>query len=361
MLEKSKIEESKSKKSIAELIKGRDYKGLSKHLEDGIKDYLDSETFTRYLQFVSQFHQYSLNNNLLIMAQNRQASRVAGFQTWKKLDRNVKKGSKALYVYAPLTRDKKDKDGKVIVNENGQPEKVISYRLVPVFDVSQTEGEKELPKLVYNIEKDLEDPKKFATYYRSIADFSPVPIDIEPISSTANGYYIPLKKRIVIKEGLGQVMTIKVMLHEITHARLHSNSSASFGDDVYRRQEFEAESVAYIVSDHLGLDTSDYSFGYLSSWTDRGNDLSHLTESLEKITNEAKKIITEMDETIEKIYTLDAPENKFEERVAIAKKKVSPTPREPKKEFTQDKEKDKKSVDKSINNRMMSATKARKD
>lgn len=353
MVEKSKLRQTQPiESSLSDIIKQKDTTALSEYLEEGIKDYLDSESFTRYLNFISQFHHYSANNVQLILAQNPDARHVAGFQTWKKMEQYDKKGSKVLYVYAPLIFYKKDKEGTIIVDENGQPEKVTRFMLKPVFDVTQMEGEKPLPKLVYDLTKGVDDPKKFAAYYQALEDLSPVSIKLEPIHSNASGYYDTKEKRIVVKEGLGEVMTLKVMIHEITHALMHSDSSASFGDEVYSKQEFEAESVAYIVSDHLGFDTSDYSFGYLASWTNRGNDLSDLSDSLEHITKEAKKIIDSVDQTMKKIVTLDAPQNKFEERVAIAKNKPIPEPRKPKNEFEQAEGKTKKTVEQSVNNRM---------
>ncbi|MCM2139900.1 ArdC-like ssDNA-binding domain-containing protein [Vagococcus fluvialis] len=353
MVEKSKIKEKQPiDSSLSEIIKAKDYKKLSRHLEDGIEKYLHSDDYINYLKFISQFHKYSSKNVQLILEQNPDASRVAGFQTWKKMDRYVKKGSKALFIYAPYTVDKKDKDGTVIVDDNGTPLKSTRFMLKPVFDVSQTEGEKPLPKQVYNLTEGLDDPKKFVAYYNLLKDLSPVDISIEPIQSRANGYYNVTDKRIVVKEGLGEVMTLKVMIHEMAHAILHADSSAFFGDKTYRKQEFEAESVAYIVSDHLGFDTSDYSFGYLSSWTDRGNELSDLTDSLENITKEASKLIESIDKTLTQIYTLNAPENKFEERVAIARNLPVAIPREPKKEYKQAEPTPKKTIENSLNSRM---------
>lgn len=353
MVEKSKLKEKQPlDTSLSDIIKAKDYKQLSRHLEEGIQKYLNSDNYMNYLKFVSQFHKYSSRNVQLILEQNPVASRVAGFQTWKKMERYVKKGSKALFIYAPYTTDKKDKDGNIEVDENGVPLKSTRFMLKPVFDVSQTEGEKPLPKLVYNLTEGLDNPKKFAAYYNLLKDLSPVDISLEPIQSNANGYYHRKDKRIVVKEGLGEVMTLKVMIHEMTHAILHADSSSAFGDETYRKQEFEAESVAYIVSDHLGFDTSDYSFGYLSSWTDRGNELSDLTDSLERITTEAKKIIESVDKTLSQIYTLNAPENKFEERVAIARNLPIAVPREPKKEYKQAEPQPKKTIEHSVNSRM---------
>lgn len=334
MLEKSFVEERKNPKaSLKELIKKKDYKALSEHLEQGIEDYLNGDVFKRYLEFISKFHKYSHKNARLILEQNQKATYVASYGTWKKMERQVKKKSKALYVYAPRFKDKKDSEGNLVTNEHGEIQKDVYYVLVPVFDVSQTDGEKELPRQIYNLSEELDDSKKFAQTYKALEEISPAKITIEPIVDRANGYFVPSENRIVVRQGLGEVMTIKVLIHEITHALLHTNSTAVFGDEIYRRQEFEAESVAYIVTNHLGIDCSDYSFGYLSSWTDRGNDLQSLTDSLQVITNQAKDLIEQIDQMIDKVYTLDAPRNKFEERVAIARNQIPEPPRTPPKQY----------------------------
>ena len=354
MLEKSKVEEAKQPtRSIEDLIKEKDYQALSEHLTDGIKDYLQSDTFQTYLNFISSFHHYSFKNVQLILSQNIEATHVAGFQSWKKRERWVKKGEKAIYVYAPSVRDKKDKEGNLVTNEDGEVEQEIRFFLTPVFDVRQTDGKEAIPEPVYPLMKNLDDPKKFTQTYQALVELSPVEVKIEPIVGKANGYYDPTKKEIVLRQGMGEVMTLKVLLHEITHALLHSNSSATFGDKVYRQQEFEAESVAYVVSRHLGMDTSDYSFGYLSSWTDQGKDLMKLEESLKRITNQAKQLIDDIDVALDKVMTLEAPRNKFEERVAIARNRPIAEPRQPKKEYQQEEVKqEKSSKEKSLANRL---------
>ncbi|MCA5014566.1 MULTISPECIES: ArdC family protein [unclassified Enterococcus] len=334
MLEKSFVQEKKTPNpSVEEIIKKKDYKELSKHLEEGIKEYLNGDTFKNFLDFVSKFHKYSSKNVRLILDQNPNATHVAGFKSWKKMGRYVNKGSKALYVYAPSIKDKVDKDGNKVTNENGEIEKEISYFLTPVFDVSQTSGEQELPKQVYNLTEDMDDPKVFTQTYKALVEISPAPVTIESFDDSAEGYYRPSTNDIVIQEGLGEVMTLKVLLHEMTHAMLHSNSEAQYGDQVYSKQEFEAESVAYIVSSHLGIDTSDYSFGYLASWTEQGRKLEELSNSLEVITSQAKELIDRIDQSLNKVYTMDAPKNKFEERVAIARTKGPVEPRKPAKEY----------------------------
>lgn len=333
MLEQSFVQESKTPKlTLQEIIKKKDYKALSEHLEEGIQQYLSSDTFKNYLDFVAAFPKYSQKNVRLILSQEPRARHVAGYQAWKAKERTVKKGSKALYIYAPYFKDKLDENGNKMTDKNGEILKETRFFLTPVFDISQTSG-KELPKQIYNLSEDMDDPLTFTQTYKAMQELSPVPVSIQNIEREANGYYSPSKGEIVIREGLGEVMTIKVLLHELTHALLHTNSQATFGDSTYSKQEFEAESVAYIVSNHLGLDTSNYSFGYLSSWTDQGNKVEELTSSLEVITNQARDLIQRADEVLKKVYTLDAPRNKFEERVAIARGIELPEERTPRKTY----------------------------
>lgn len=310
---------------IKNFIEKKDYNGLSSHLNEGISEYLNGDIFRRYLEFVSKFHNYSQKNIQLIQAQNPEATHVAGFQSWKKMERYVKKGEKAIYIFVPSIRDLKDKDGNLVRDKDGNVKKDIRYLLRPVFDANQTTG-KELPKQLYNLEEDLKEPELFTNMYQSLVDISPCPVTIEPINyEGTNGYYHLEEERIVLKENLGQVMTIKVLIHEIAHASLHQNSTAVFGDDVYQRQEFEAESVAYVVSQYLDIDTSEYSFGYLSSWTEQGKKLDELSDSLETITNQARVLIGKIDAKLENVYTLDAPKNKFEGRVLEARHVSSQT------------------------------------
>ena len=306
--------------SLEELLKKKDYKKLAQHLDDGIKEYLASDTFKNYLDFVSKFPHYSSKNIRLLLAQNPKVRHVAGYHAWKKLDRQVKKGSKALYVYAPYFKEKVDKNGNRVTDENGEIVKETRYFLTPVFDVEQTTGA-ELPQLVYNLEENLSDGNTFTRTYNAFVEISPVPVTVSSIASGANGYYDPTKKEIVLQQHLGEAMTLRVLLHEMTHAMLHPDSQANFGDDVYSRQEFEAESVAYIVCRHLGLDTSSYSFGYLSSWTKQGEKLEEFTQSLETITKEAHHLIEKADHVLSLERGIQRPKNKFEERLLNAKKK----------------------------------------
>ncbi|MFQ6324121.1 ArdC-like ssDNA-binding domain-containing protein [Lactococcus garvieae] len=312
---------------VSEIIKNKDYKELSILLKNGIQDYLNGDVFKNYLRFISQFHKYSEKNIRLILMQNKNASHVASFKKWKELDNSVKKGEKAIYIYAPRQKVKKDKNGEILRDDEGKPLTETYFILVPTYDVSQTVSPEKLPQPIYALQENFENPEHFHEIYKGLCALSPVPVLLEDIPGETEGYYNPREKRIAIQRNLGEEMTIKVLIHEITHAYLHKNSEARFGDDVYSRQELEAEAVAYIVSNHLGIDASSYSFGYLSSWTDKGNKLEDFQESLQTIAKQSDLLITKIEETLTKSYGIVAPQNEFEKRLKEAREpKVERTP-----------------------------------
>ncbi|TYC48014.1 hypothetical protein ESZ50_10320 [Weissella muntiaci] len=318
------VNENTDEVDLQNMIKNKDYKGLSDTLKNGVKNYLNTDQYKNYLKFIAKFHKYSSRNNQLILMQKPEASNVASFKKWKELGRSVQKGSKALYVYAPMKVKKKDANNKPIVDKNGEIQTETFFRLVPVFDVSQTQG-KELPVPISELTNDLGGSQNFPEVYRSLSGVANVPIEMRDeskIEAGAKGYYSPTENLIVIKAAMGQEQTIKTLIHEIVHSELHANSQARFGSNDYSVQEFEAESVAYIVANHLGIDTAQYSFGYLASWTDNGAKLEEFQTSLETITNEARSLINKIDETLEKSLSLSKPENKFEERVSEAQQVV---------------------------------------
>lgn len=307
--------------NIQEVIKDKNYSGLSKLLKEGMTLYLQGDHYKNYLKFISKFPKYSPKNLNLLYHQNSKVIQVASFNKWKEMGRHVTKGAKALYIYAPSIRIKKDKAGQPVKNDKGEVQKTTTFILVPVFDVAQTSG-KELPKLVNDLGGDFTDPHLFLTTYQALSSTSPVPIAIQKIEDAeVKGYFTPQDSQIVLQKSMGQNMTIKTLIHEVSHARLHADSTTKFGDSTYRRQEFEAESVAYIVSNHLGIDASEYSFGYLANWTK--GDIEQFSESLKVIVDESKAIISEIEVVLEKVQNLAAPSNKFEERIQEAVKKIS--------------------------------------
>ena len=284
-------------------------KEITGRLEQGIQEIFESERYKEYLRVMSKFHDYSVNNTLLIAMQKPDASLVAGFSAWKsKFERNVRKGEKGIKIIAPSPfkvkqeMEKIDPDTqKPIVGRDGKPiteEREITipaYKVVSVFDVSQTEG-KEIPDI--SAENLVADVEQYEDFFKALEKTSPVPIAFEQIEGGANGYYHLEDKRIAIDEGISELQTLKTAIHEIAHARLHDvdlNAPKDEQNRVDRRtREVQAESVAYAVCQHFGLDTSEYSFAYVAGWSS-GKEMSELKASLETIQAEAKELITEIE------------------------------------------------------------------
>ena len=283
-------------------------KEITDRLEQGIQAIFDSDRYKEYLRVMSKFHDYSLNNTILIAMQKPDASLVAGFSAWKnKFERNVKKGEKGIKIIAPSPFKIKQEMEKIdphtqkpVIGGDGKPiteEREITipaYKVVSVFDVSQTDG-KELPDI--SAENLVADVEQYDDFWGALESASPVPIAFEQIEGGANGYYSLEDKRIAIQEGESQLQVLKTAIHEIAHARLHDidlNAPKDEQNRVDRRtREVEAESVAYAVCQHFGLDTSEYSFAYVAGWSS-GKEMSELKSSLETIQAAAKELITEI-------------------------------------------------------------------
>lgn len=279
---------------------------LTEKLEHGIQELYASGRYAAYLSAISKFHRYSFSNALLILLQCPTASRVAGFHTWKKeFGRQVKRGEKGIQILAPcpvrqyVWQEAKDpQTGQPIRNPDGTPKMetriatVTRFKVAYVFDVSQTEG-RELPALaVSELTGDVED---FQTMYACLSACSPVPVAEDFIPGTAKGYFSPSEGRIVLRPGMSQVQTVKTLVHEIAHAKLHDPAKVLPEERKGKREkEVEAESVAYVVCQHFGIDTSDYSFGYLAGWS-KGKDLSELKTSLDAIHSTAGEIIAALE------------------------------------------------------------------
>lgn len=288
-------------------------KEITDRLEQGITELFESERYREYLRVMSKFHNYSINNTLLIAMQKPDASLVAGFSAWKNnFGRNVMKGQKGIKIIAPSPYKVKQEMKKIdphtqqpIIGKDGKQvteEKEITipaYKVVSVFDVSQTEG-KELPDIA--VDELTGDVERYRDFFAALEKTSPVPIGFEQIPGSSHGYYHLEDKRIAIQEGMSELQTLKTAIHEIAHAKLHDidlnapeNEQQPRVDK--RTREVEAESVAYTVCQHYGLDTSDYSFGYVAGWSS-GRELSELKSSLETIRSAAAEIINSIDETL---------------------------------------------------------------
>ena len=287
-------------------------KEITDRLEQGITELFESERYREYLRVMSKFHNYSINNTLLIAMQKPDASLVAGFSAWKNnFGRNVMKGQKGIKIIAPSPfkiRQEVEKidphTQKPIIGKDGKPVteekeiKIPAYKVVSVFDVSQTEG-KELPDIA--VDELTGDVDRYKDFFAALEKTSPVPIAFENIEGGSHGYYHLEDKRIAINEGMSELQTLKTAIHEIAHAKLHDidlNAPKDEQPRVDRRtREVEAESVAYTVCQHYGLDTSDYSFGYVAGWSS-GRELSELKSSLETIRSAAAEIINSIDENL---------------------------------------------------------------
>ena len=285
-------------------------KEITDRLEQGIAELFESERYKEYLRVMSKFHNYSFNNTLLIAMQKPDASLVAGFSSWKNnFGRSVMKGEKGIKIIAPSPFTVKQEvektdpqTGKPVIGKDGKPVteekeiKVPAYKVVSVFDVSQTEG-RELPDIA--VDELTGDVDRFKDFFSALEQASPVPIGFEKIEGGAHGYYHLEEKRIAIDEGMSDLQTLKTAIHEIAHAKLHDIDLNAPKEEqkprVDRRtREVEAESVAYTVCQHYGLDTSDYSFGYVAGWSS-GKELAELRGSLETIRSTAAEMINAID------------------------------------------------------------------
>lgn len=258
-------------------------KEITEQLEQGVKDLFSSERYAEYLRVMGKFHRYSANNCLLIAMQRPDATHVAGFKKWQEMGRNVTKGQKAITILAPIQRkflkETKNDDGEVEQEEV----KYLSFMPAHVFDISQTEG-KELPDICEELSGDIDDG-----LLERIIGLSPVPVKYKEISGEANGYYSH-EGYIVLKKGMSGVQTAKTAIHEIAHAILHNKDTGEEKGADRDTKEVQAESTAYTVCSYLGIDTSDYSFGYVAGWS-RGKDVKQLQESLEVIRKTASGMI----------------------------------------------------------------------
>ena len=291
-------------------------KEITDRLEQGIMELFDSDRYKEYLRVMSKIHNYSFNNTLLIAMQKPDASLVAGFQSWKNnFKRNVVKGEKGIKILAPSPFKIKQEMEKIdpatqkpVIGADGKPVKeekeitIPAFKVVSVFDVSQTEG-KELPDIAVDMLTG--DVECFKDVFAALEKTSPVPIGFEKIEGNSHGYYHLEEKRIAIDEGMSELQTIKTAIHEIAHAKLHdidpnAPKEERAGRPDRRTREVQAESVAYAVCQHYGLDTSDYSFGYVAGWSS-GRELDELKSSLETIRSTAAEIINSIDEHLQEI------------------------------------------------------------
>lgn len=309
-------------KSVSELIKSNDSKGLAKVLKDGVREYFKSDIYINYLIAMSKFHSYSPRNIQLILAQNPNASHVASFKKWKEdFERSVNKGSKALRIFAPVTIKEKDpKTGKILVDKNGKEKTKTYFKLVPVFDVSQTNG-KELAKPVYDLEGTYQDYGNLYKAAKEVSEANGVPITFENDLDGAHGTYSRQTNSISILKGMSEQQTLKTLFHEMAHSELHTLDKLLENPLSRSTKELQAESVAFVVSNHYGLDTSEYSFGYLASWAEDKEGLTDLEGQIKIVQKEANNLITKIDSVLEKYQNKEVTKDAFQEKLSQFKSK----------------------------------------
>lgn len=326
-----KEEMNKRDLTLSEMIKAKNTASLNQHLQEGIKDYFDSDNYKNFLEGMSHFNNYSVRNIQLIKAQLPEASMVASFNEWKKRNGHVNKGEKALYVQAPVTVIKKDADGKPIINaDTGEKETLTYFKPVPVFDISQVspvEGkELDLPKMGGAIPSQI-NKEYYQNVYRALRDISQkengIPIRFRELEKS-DGFYNPKTNEITIKKGMTYEQTLSTLIHEMAHSELHNKKSLTerFEGKLTRSsKELQAESVAYVVSNHLGFDTSNDSFAYLASWSQEPDGLENLKAQLEIVQEEASSLMKRIDKHLEKYQNLTV--SKDETLTANQKRELS--------------------------------------
>jgi len=310
-----------------EYASGRDYyemkkaelKEITDKLERGVAEIFSSDRYKEMLNMLAKFPEYSANNSLLIMLQKPDAQLCQSFTGWKSMDRYVKKGEKGIKILAPtpytILKDvpKMDVNGKPVVDKDGEQVmetteyKMTGFKVVNTFDISQTEG-KELPSI--GVDELTGDVNNYGMMFQALVDICPVPIAFEKISGGAKGYYHQVEERIAIQEGMSEVQTVKTAIHEMAHQKLHAHQEKD-QKQTRNSKEVEAESVAYTVCQHYGIDTSDYSFSYVVGWS-KDKETPELKASLETIRKAAAEMIhaidgkmLELDKTKEATQTME--------------------------------------------------------
>lgn len=287
---------------------------ITSKLEKGVKDIFDGANYQQYLNFCAKLPRYSVNNQILIMMQKPDATMCQSFTNWKEVNRHVRKGEKGIRILAPAPykmqkeQEKVDASGKTVLDKDGEPVKetvevtINAFKPVSTFDISQTEGE---PIPTPGVDELTGSVEGYETLLAAIKEVVPVPISFEQIDSGAKGFYHLEENRIVVQEGMSEAQTVKTLLHEASHQALHSKEAMdSAGEKKSKNQkETEAESVAYVVCQHYGIDTSDYSFPYVATWS-ADKEVPELKASLDTIRRTASELIVKIDEKVQTLTTV---------------------------------------------------------
>lgn len=300
-------------KAAAEARK-KEMEEITVKLEKGVKDIFTTDSYKDYLNFCAKLPRYSVNNQILIMMQRPDATMCQSFSGWKEMNRHVLKGEKGIRILAPAPykmereQDKLDGSGKTILDKDGEPVKekvevtINAFKPVSTFDVSQTDGD---PIPTIGVAELTQSVDGYKNLLDAIKEVVPVPITFENIESGAKGYFHLEDNRIAVQEGMSEAQTVKTILHEAAHQALHSREAQDSSSEKKSKnqKETEAESVAYVVCQHYGIDTSDYSFAYVASWSE-GKEVPELKASLNTIRQTAADLITKIDEKVQTLATV---------------------------------------------------------
>ncbi len=287
---------------------------ITTKLEKGVKDIFTTDGYKDYLNFCAKLPRYSVNNQILIMLQRPDATMCQSFTNWKEMNRFVRKGEKGIRILAPAPykmqkeQDKTDASGRPILDKDGEPVKetvevtINAFKPVSTFDISQTEGD---PVPTVGVAELTGSVEGYEALLEAIKEVVPVPISFEQIDSGAKGFYHLEENRIVVQEGMSEAQTVKTLLHEASHQALHSREAmqASGEQKSKNQKETEAESVAYVVCQHYGIDTSDYSFAYVATWS-ADKEVPELKASLDTIRRTAADLIVKIDEKVQAIASV---------------------------------------------------------
>lgn len=314
--------EEKEKIIIENLAYGNDVKGLNEHLKMGLKEYVNSDQYKKYLDTISKFHNYSRRNIDLIHQQKPDATLIAGAKKWNEsFERYINKGEKGFTIYAPSEYKVKDLNGDFVLDKDGKVKTNIRFIPVKVFDVSQTNG-KELSLNSVELENNVENYVDIYKALKEIADKDNIKIVFvdKELMPRAYGSYTPAKNTIELRKGMGQGDTLSTLIYELAHAKYQSKIITT---EEYALNELHAESIAYVTSKHLGLDTSKQSFGYLNSYMKDRKDFTDLDRVIDKIHSDAKDLINKIDTTLEKVKSKEITRDKFQSKIerAIEKQK----------------------------------------
>ena len=322
---------------MAENKNAQQVREITDKLEQGIKELFESEKFKEYLTTMSKFYNYSFNNTLLIAMQKPDATLIAGYTSWQRnFDRHVMKGEKGIKILAPAPYKAQEEREKIdpttqkpVLDADGKPvtETVEvmrpAFKVVSVFDVSQTDG-KELPDIA--VDELTGSVENYAAFFETLKQESPVPVTFEDIPGGAKGYFSHAENRIAIQEGMSEIQTVKTAIHEIAHAKLHAIKPDEKVAPEERKdrhtKEVEAESVAYTVCQRYGIETSDYSFGYIAGWSS-DKDTKELKGSLETIRSTAAEMIESIDAKLKVLLAEKSQEQTQETPEPVKEEKPS--------------------------------------